>query len=584
MILQALSAYYERRVADPDRTTEIAPPGWEWKALPFIVEIDRGGRLVQIADTRQSQGKRLTPQRFLVPQAAEGRTATAIRPNLLWDTVEYALGIDVRGQPARVRAKHAAFVDSVTGRFGDSPDAPGLRALLAFLSAVPVDEVRASPYWSELIKNPFISFRVAGEEELICQLPAVHTRLVETADDEPSQVGLCLVTGDRVPIARLHPPIRGVRDATSSGASLVSFNLDAFTSFNREQGANAPVGIPAAFAYTTALNDLLGPTSHQKVVLADATVVFWSETRTAHAVEEAFAAMFDQPPFDDPARGTRAVEQVYRSVHTGGRVTADDDARFYVLGLSPNRARLAIRFWHAATVRQLATRMTEHFDDLEIVRPPWAPPYPSLARLLASTALLGKRENVSPTLAGDVVRAVLDGLPYPVALLQAAALRTRAEHDVPPVRAALIKATVNRLIRSRGSREKELAVSLDPANPNPAYRLGRLFAVLERAQELASPGLNATIRDRYYGAASTSPVTVFSRLLTLKNHHLAKLDSTRIRTWIERLIGEILDGVDGFPAHLNLTDQGAFAVGYYHQRQALFTKTDSKTGSDTTEE
>lgn len=112
---------------------------------------------------------------------------------------------------------------------------------------------------------------------------------------------------------------------------------------------------------------------------------------------------------------------------------------------------------------------------------------------------------------------------------------------------------------------------LDLSNANPAYRLGRLFAALEKIQEEASPGLNATIRDRYYGAASSTPVSVFTTLLRLKNHHIGKLSPGRA-TQMEKLLGEILGEVSDFPRQLALPDQGRFALGYYHQRQAFFTK------------
>jgi CRISPR-associated protein Csd1 len=216
--------------------------------------------------------------------------------------------------------------------------------------------------------------------------------------------------------------------------------------------------------------------------------------------------------------------------------------------------------------------LLEHFADIEIVLPSFARPHPSLFRLLCSTALLGKSENVPPNLQGEVAEAILAGRPYPITLLAAAVLRARAEQDVTPERAAVIKAVINRHRRATGAESEELTVALDPANPDPAYRLGRLFAALERAQETASPGLNATIRDRYYGAASSTPITVFPRLLDLNNHHISKIESTTTRAWLERLIGEIVDGIPKIPPHLSLIQQGDFAIGYYHQRQDFFRK------------
>jgi len=250
----------------------------------------------------------------------------------------------------------------------------------------------------------------------------------------------------------------------------------------------------------------------------------------------------------------------------------DDGTRFYMLGLAPNAARIAVRFWMVKTVGELAVNIRKHFDDLRIAHAPHELETLSLFRLLVSTAALGKAENIPPNLGGEVMRSVIENLPYPQTLLGGAIRRIRAEQEVTYPRAAIIKAYIN-----RQSGKEELKVSLDENNTNAAYRLGRLFAVLERAQERANPGINATIRDRYYGAASSTPMTVFSTLLKLKNHHIAKLDNKGEAVNLEKLIGQIMDGVVDFPAQLGLQDQGRFAIGYYHQRQAFFTKSEPTT-------
>lgn len=577
MILQALTEYYARRAADPD--SAIAPPGWEWKALPFLVEIDRHGRFVQLVDTRMPDGKRMIATRYLVPKAVV-RTS-GVKPNLLWDNLEYALGAEGRmGEPsARVVRQHEAFVAAIEARFDPEPTDADLAALLRFIRNVPLEAIRADALWAEAsTANPFVSFRIAGKTALVCQSDVVRAALAglsATGASAPGGTGTCLVTGARGPIARLHPPIKGVRDANTSGANIVSFNLPAFESYGCEQGANAPVGEAAAFAYTTALNSLLASGSRQRAFVADATVAFWGERSEASALEDAMSALFSEPARDDPHAGTDVVAALF-AAHRSGAMPVDDGGRFYILGIAPNAARLAVRFWHVGTVRETGERLVRHFDDLEIVRGPGDPAHPTLFRILAATAVQGEARAVSPLLGGEVVRAILGGGPYPAPLLEGAIRRARAERGVRYIRAATIKACLNRLVRSSRLHTKELTVSLDPENPDPAYRLGRLFAVLERAQEWASPGLNATIRDRYYGAASTTPLAVFPRLLALKNHHVAKIDAPGRRTWVERTIGEITDGIPAIPAHLALPAQGAFAIGYYHQRQSFFTpKTDT---------
>ncbi len=574
MILQALVNYYDRRAADPD--SGIAPYGWEWKALPFVIELDAKGRLVQIADTRHMDGKRAVAQRFLVPQGP--KRASGVAANLLWDNVEYALGVPVRGEPERVLRQHRAFREAINDRFGDDPDDAGLKALTKFLGSGPQLDLESQPLWPELVTtNPFVSFRLAGAIDLICRRPNVAS-IINAGVAEPN--GRCLVTGERAQIARLHPSIKGVRGTNTSGGSLVSFNLEAFESYGLKQGDNAPVGADSAFAYTTALNDLLRVS---RASLAGSTIIYWAQRADATALEAAFAQVIEQPRHDDPLAGTKALEAVLGSVRSGVPITADDDSRFFVLALAPNAARISIRSAQVATVNTLAKAISRHFDDIDVARSPFAAQYPSLSRLLDATAPQGKSDNVPPNLAGEVIQAVLNDRPYPTTLMHAAVRRARVaareRYDPLPLLAAVIKGSVNRLVRATQAPPtwKELTVALDPDNPNPAYRLGRLFALLERAQEIASGGnLNATIRDRFYGAASASPVTVFSRLLTLKNHHVAKFDRPGDRIFIERSIGEVMSGIDSFPAHLTLAEQGIFAVGYYHQRQALFAKhTDS---------
>lgn len=563
MILQALKGYYDRKAQDPDGG--IAPQGFEWKEIPFIIVLDDKGNLVQIEDTRKITGKKKRATLFLVPQG-EKRTS-GVKAYRLWDNAEYIFGLD-GGE-----AKQKAFIARLD-EYLDLDDV-GLSAMKRFFSGNPVVQAGTKYEWAEVSETkPWLAFRLVGNMELICQRPGVVKALteeLEKTDDRKPMV--CLITGEPAPAIRLQPPIKGVKDANTTGADIVSFNLRAFESYGKDQrqGENAPISDAAAFAYTTAINHLLRKDSGQKLQVGDASTVFWSEA--PDDLENNFSDIFAESPKDDPDRNTRAVESLYRSVQTGGFTTDNDTTRFFVLGLAPNAARISIRFWQVGTVAELSGRIRQHFNALEIARPGHEKRYLSLFRLLVNTAALGKSENIPPNLAGDTMRAILSDSPYPATLLQAAVRRIRAEQDVNYPRAALIKACIN-----RSAEKEELKVSLDENNTNTAYRLGRLFAVLERVQERANPNINATIRDRYYGAASATPVTVFSTLLKLKNHHIPKLNKGEAANQ-EKLIGAImddgLDGTIGFPPMLSLPDQGRFAIGYYHQRQAFFTKSET---------
>jgi CRISPR-associated protein Csd1 len=568
MILQALKEYYDRKETDPD--SEVAPTGFEWKEIPYIVELGSDGIPVSLSSTYEGDGKNRRAKRFLVPQAV--KKTVRIDANLLWENPEYALGVPVKGKPDRVKKQHAEFIERIE-TLGECDD-DGLRSLRAFLALADKEVVLEKfSTWTEIRESGAnLSFGLAGEPGLILERPSVRNaieRFLQGGD--AGEPGICLISGCQQPIERLHASIKGVRGSQTSGANIVSFNLDAFTSFGKKQGANAPVGRATAFAYTTALNHLLSKDSRQRMLIGDATTVFWAQKPTD--METQIVDIFGEPETDDPDRGVKAVESLFEAVKSGVLATHEGRNRFYVLGLSPNASRIAIRFWINDTVAGMAGKIVQHFEDLRIVCGPKEKEILPLWRLFASTAVQGKSENIPPNLVGETMRAILDGIPYPLSLLQAVVRRIRAEHDVTYARASLIKACINRRTRFDNPQIKEeLNVSLDTSNTKIGYRLGRLFATLEKIQAEANPGINATIRDRFYGAASGTPVTVFSNLMRLKNHHLSKLDSLGRRIYFEKLIAEIMDAVEDFPAHLSLPDQGRFAIGYYHQIQKFYSK------------
>lgn len=569
MILQALHAYYERREGTD---SPLAPIGFELKEIPFVLELAADGHLIQVRDLREKQGKKLMASPRQVPRGV--KRTVGIAANFLWDKADYVLGlVPEQGKPERVAEQHAAF----RARIESLPEVlradAGIAAVLAFY-ADHLQEVRLRypDAWQAWVQaNPLLTFQLQGDAEWVCQRPAVRAAWAALGAEADAD-GMCLITGEPARIAETHPAIKGVWGAQTSGANIVSFNLAAFGSYGKAQGRNAPIGETAAERYVTALNEgLLARDSRRRLQLGDASTVFWA-AEGGEPLEDAFAELLGEPAGtpDDPHRDTEQVRALYESLKTGAYQPVHGGNRFHVLGLAPNAARLSIRFWLTAPLDELGARIGQHFRDTDIVHGERQPARLSLFRLLVSIAPQGKADNIPPNLGGELARAVLEGRPYPATLLQAAIRRIRAERLVDYPRAALIKAVLVRNARLQERPQQEVGVSLDPDNINPGYRLGRLFAVLERIQEEASPGLNATIRDRYFGAASSTPVTVFPLLNRLKNHHLAKLENRGRAKNLEALVGRIVDGLDAanpFPPHLNLADQGRFAVGYYHQRQ-----------------
>ena len=581
MILQALTDYYNRKAADPDSV--IAPPGWEDKDIPYIIILDTEGNPVNVLSTIEGSGKTKRTKKFRVPQGE--KKTSGIKSNLLWDTPEYVIGAAVKKpedqKKSKEQEKHEAFRKRIA-ELGDIDD-PGWKAVQKFLEfslEEKLTKLSSFESWKNALEEGAnMTFQLAGNPCIVAFSPTVRAVITSQNSDDEKIIGRCLVTHAEEPIENLHPAIKGIWNGNSTGTNIVSFNLPPFWSYGKEYGANAPIGKSTVFAYTTALNTMLNKDSQNRMLVGEASVVFWSERPCS--LETQFPTIFCEPPKDDPDKGTDAVRALYKSVKTGTYAEEEGKTRFYVLGLSPSSARLAIRFWIVSTVHNMANNILQHFEDTRIVHGPKEKDTLSIFRLLVNLAVEGKSDNVLPILEGDLMRAILENLPYPRTLLQAAIRRTRAEQNINYPRAAIIKACLNRQTRYLLSTKKEeLTMALDLENKNIGYRLGRLFAALEKIQSEANPGLNATIRDRFYGAASGTPVTVFPNLMRLKNHHLSKMDNTGRVIYFEKLLSEITSEIADFPHHLTMEDQGRFAIGYYHQIQQFYTKKEKEQDSE----
>lgn len=580
MILQALCEYYDRKKASG---SPLPPLGFEEKEIPFVIVLSPEGKFLQLQDTREFAEKGKPQARaFIVPQGAKRSGANAsATAYCLWDHFGYVLNQPKVSKPGSVPSakevemaekQHLAFIDVVDRLHADLTDDAGVQAVHAFLhDEAEKEKVRNAREFQECLKisGCNLSFQISTENHLVCQSAGVRQWVGEQPLDIENQSGTCLVSGEHAKIARLHPAVKGVWGAQMAGANIVSFNIDSFNSWGKDKGNNAPVGEEAAFKYTTVLNQLLRTSSPQRLQLNETSVVWWSSAD--NFLEDSFQSFFNDAPKDDPDKGTRAVRQLFESLKSGAFVDNQGSEKFYLLGLSPNAARIAVRFWQVGTVAHFSHQLARWFTDIEIVN--GEDRYPPLKALLRSTALLGKDENLPPHLVGETVRAILMGLPLPASLMQSVIKRIKAEKgEVSQYRARLIKAFLNRSYRNRNLINKEVTMAYNPEEKRLGYRLGCLFAVLEKLQSDANPGLNATIRDRYYSSASCNPKSVFGTLMRLHAHHLKKLSHHGQRVVAEKRIADIMSDINEFPAHLNLEEQGLFAIGYYHQRQALFTK------------
>lgn len=577
MILQALTEYYRTL----ENSGQISPLGWGEAKVSYALCIGPEGALEQVVSlqTEQKKGKKtvLTPQIMRLP--APVKRTVGIVPNFLCDNASYLLGVDNKGKPQRTlecflacKALHEELLDGV--------DSPAAQAVLAFFHTWQPEQAAGhsalADCWEELMAGGNLVFRHDGafvhEDALVRRAWDDHYR---AEGDGPQMI--CLVTGEHGTVESTHPSVKNVYGAQSSGAALVSFNAPAFCSYGKEQNYNAPTSKYAAFAYTTALNHLLSDREHV-YRMGDTTVVCW-----ARCGGDVYQNMMGWMFFgQEPAYTLSDLQSALKGLCSGNAVELDGarldpDMDFYILGISPNAARLSVRFFLRNSFGAFLRNAQAHQQRLEIVKPAYDK-FDTIPmwKLLDETVNQNSRDKTpAPNMAGEVLRSVLTDTRYPATLLNGVALRIRAEHSVTRGRAAILKAYY--LKNTHPDVPKEvLTVSLNPDSTNVPYNLGRLFSVLEAVQSSANPGINTTIKDKYFNSASATPAVVFPVLVNLAQKHLKKLDGG-LRTYYDKQITGLLSKLgERYPSRLNLPQQGSFQLGYYHQAQSRFEKKEEK--------
>lgn len=586
MILQSLVQYYEAL----EKKGEITKPGWCIAKVSFALDISEEGELLRLIPLKleEERGKKKVqvPQKRKVPQMVS--RAVNISANFLCDNSSYIFGIDNKGKQERsircfeaTRKKHLEILGAADG-------IPA-RAVLQYYEKWNPNEAAGHPALQEALEEIMaganLIFSVAGtyvqDDHEVIRAWESYCHGAEAESE-----GICLVTGERTEISRIHGTIKGIAGAQPSGALLVSFNAPAFESYGKEQSFNAPVGTYAVYAYTTALNHLIADRKHTTSI-GDTIIVYWSEDG-----EEEYQNVFAQ--MSDPTlENQEIVDGVFKNLKAGKSIAADDviehlsmNQRFYILGLAPNAARIAVRFFYQDSFGNILKHIKDHYDRMEIIRPSADHmQYLGIWRLLQETVNKKSRDKKPvPNMAGSVYRTVISGSRYPESMYQAVLGRIRAEQDDPDNhtykitcgRAAIIKAF---LLQNRDFPKEEVTMGLKEDSKNVAYTLGREFAVLEAVQEEANPGINATIKDRYFNSACATPASIFPILFKLKNSHIRKLKNKGKEIYYEKMLGDLQDniavGEEGQPAlpkRLSLEDQGMFILGYYHQTQKRYEK------------
>ena len=603
MILASLVNYYHRLATELDSTTnnpKVPPYGFSEEKIGYILVLDRNGNLVDVIPNLTADKK---PKAKLMNVPRPEKRTSGIKSNFLWDKTAYVLGVESNKDKATAKEHpfvlsektFAAFKKYHLKHLTDIED-QGLQAIVKFLNNWLPAQFAQSICPMELLDSNVV-FKLDGEQQLIHQRPAAQQLWGKLLADNSAEQGVCLITGEKAPIARLHPAIKGVLGGQKAGGSIISFNQEAFTSFNKTQGDNAPVSEQAAFAYTTALNYLLRRENRHCLTIGDTSTVFWAEAENSEQAAFAEEIMWGslEPPADDEQESSK-IFNILDQVRKGRPLPEIDPklsakTQFFILGLAPNASRISIRFWLKTDFGQLAKNLANHWADLALEPCPWKKP-PSLYSLLLQTTPLdktskkGKAENISPILAGELAAAIFNDTPYPTTLLSKVISRFRADGQITGLRVAMVKAVLQRKYR-KGLIKQGVPMGLDKNDENTAYLLGRLFAILETIQYQALGDVNANIVDRYYASASTVPFSVFPRLITGSKYHLARIrkDNPGKTVNLDRDLGTIIEKLNSsFPRRMNIEEQGRFTLGYHHQRQYHFNaaKKESTDNSTTT--
>jgi CRISPR-associated protein Csd1 len=559
--LASLVRAYDRMAAHG----KVPAYGYSKEKIGFLISLNVDGTVAhEPIDLRQGEGKRKTSILMPVP-ASFKRPGVTPKPFFLWDNTAFALGVTAtEGKNAESRLK--TFRDRHLRELAETED-EGLTAFLKFIDRWTPEQF-AERAWPDEMKDQNVVFALESDrlaKIMIHDRPAARERWAHLFAAGNRKQAICLITGERSSLARIHPAIKGVnKDADS----IVSFNKPSFESYGQSQGENAPISDYAAFRYVAALNRFLERNSGHRIQIGDSSTVFWADSSDARAASEAeslFLGFIDEKEAN--AVEAKKIENILAKLRAGRQIEEfkpdiPQGVRFFVLALAPNAARLSVRFYIEDDFGVIADRYLLHLKRLRIDPPPKYET-PSMRQMLIETAVLRKPDNIQPNLAGEWIRSILTDTPYPLTLLSALITRLRADHDVNAVRVAILKSVLIKNFKM------EVPVSLDRANMNPAYLLGRLFATLEQIQDVALGKVNAGVRERFYGAASANPRNIFPLLLRMNTHHLSKAErgeKKRLAGFLANQMSEIISGLPcEFPATLPLAEQGKFAIGYFHQ-------------------
>lgn len=575
MILKALHDYYDRRKAD------LPPMHYAFVNFRYAILLDSNGMFQRLERLGDADGLSLLTIR------PEERTSSPVA-HCMGDNGSYVLGlkgvnpdksVDYSSELKKNAKNHEAFVQSIKELHQALPDNKYVHAVNGFYQqygVATIEIMSKDPEWRNLCKllDKNITFLIVGETKRAVEDEEIIHYCIKQIPHAKKEC-VCSVTGEvGYPVDTTYSTfVVGGK----SNAKLVSFQVNSgYDSYGKQKGGNAPISMESEFKYTTALLSMLSKGSRNRFQIGSRTFLFWAfkNNEVGQKAEDGFFNLFgfnDQE--DDPNKNIEQVRKVFEAICKGSLKTTSEDT-FYVLGLAPNAARIAVTYWAEIPLRKFAETICKHFEDMEVIdNRPEKKPYMSLRSIISAVTLGGKVSDATPNLPESVAKSIFEGLPYPQTLFASCVRRVRAEsgdkdkNAVHITLAAIIKAYLNRI-----NNNHKITKEMDKDNTNQGYLCGRLFAVLDKIQEEANN--QHSIRERYMNSASSTPAAVFSTILNLSNHHIDNLKSDGRKIYFEKLKQEIISKIDadGFKSQLDLQDQGRFFIGYYHQRQDFFTK------------
>lgn len=604
MIISSLCEYY----AIMAKNGKVTKEGYTSQKITHLICLNEDGTISDIIPLGKKEGKKDIYPEMLFPLRTQ---KPGIEANFIEHRPLYIFGLNYENgvftpddRTRKAEKSHEAFVKKSLEIVEDLQDTL-VRAYGLFVrNWTPAAETENKFLLSlgGAYKTACFAFCLSGKiNDCLQDCKEIKDKWEEAlsaSDDGGVPSAVCPIYGEELPVAKLHDKIKGVTGGQASGCILVCFNNESENSYGKEQSYNSGISVRAMKEYTEALNYVLKSPEHH-TYMDGMTVGYFAMTDKKE--EDYMDAINISFAFTFPSAATEKTEEeeikeadaenVERNLNTVAENAAagkginfsyfdklDESVQYCIFGLAPNSSRIMIKFFYRDNFGNLRKNIERWHKDFAVGTSAGAPEFWKIRSQLKSPK---SSDNLPPDITEKLFNSAVNGAPLPEKILETVIRRIKTDSDTEKshsvkmndTRIGLLKTCLNR--KNKDGKE-EITVSLNLENKNPAYLCGRLFAVLEKAQQDAAGGtLNKTIKDTYFSSAAATPATVFPALIKLSGTHQAKL-AEKGQIYYNRLISSIVDNLEEFPKTLSLEQQGNFIIGYYQQNKDLYTAKNSK--------